>query len=305
MTSPSSPAPNLEDVTRQPSVRLTDLTLFSAASSSSALKSKELPFEPRPSTDTSREKSLKVFRRWLTKGGTDIDASEVVSKACFDDWCLGRSCQSSAGLSRSFQMVLTAHITGSGGRQPFQHDEEAAILKVIRKKQIWPAFKGTKLTIGCRGFRGHGYHEKLCIPLYSSTESLTPQQQLVARYEEDPTFSKRSRATVKAKAKRRSAEIVLPQNKFFRQAENEYPSIPQQFWMHTQSTLPAASTYSQPYDLMSQNQIAFSPLLGVHNQPLVVPNGYFKPMTFHLSHVLNEQTIAPGRLAFDNGQHHD
>ena len=168
------------------------------------------------------------------------------------------------------------------------------MLKVIRKKQTWPACVGTDLAIGSRGFRGFGYHEKLNIPMYSSTKSPMPHQQLVVRYKKDPTNSKPNRQAVN---KRGAADTSLPRNKVFKQAELENLSFPQQFWMHASSALPAANTYNQPYDVMLQNQIARSSLLGMNNQPLVVPNGYFKPI-----HVLCEQSIAPGRLAFDNGQ---
>jgi len=44
-------------------------------------------------TEQKRDTSIQMFRRWLKKVGTEIDASRVVSKACFDDWCLGRSSQ--------------------------------------------------------------------------------------------------------------------------------------------------------------------------------------------------------------------
>ena len=48
---------------------------------------------------------------------------------------------------------------------------------------------------------------------------------------------------------------------------------------------------------MLQNQLAYSPFLGMHNQPLVVHNGYFNPMSFHVS----EQTVVHGRPTFDIG----
>jgi len=296
MTSPSSSVPNLDDdAFHQPSIRLTDQTLFPAASANNNSKMKGLA-SSKMDTFISRGTSLMLFRKWLIKDSSKIDASDVVSKACFDDWCLGRPNLSSEGLCRTFQRVLKAHITGSEGREPFHNDEEAAILKVIRKKQIWPAFTGTKLTIGCRGFRGYGFHERQQTLNSSSNESPLPQQQLVARYVEDPTISKRNR---KARAKRGAAEMALPQNKVFKQAEIEYPSTPQQFWMLVPSTLPTANIYSQPYNLMLQSHLAYSPLLGMHNKPLLVPNGFFNPMTFH---VLSEQTIVRGRSAFDNDQ---
>ena len=252
-------------------------------------------------TDASGGTSIQVFRRWLKKDGTEIEASEVVSEACFDDWRLGSSSQSSAGLSRTFQRELKVRITGSGGRQPFEPDEEESILKMIRKKEIWPAFRSTELTIGCRGFRVPGYHERQQTLNSSLTESLMAPQHFVARNAVDPTISKRNR---QAKAKRGAAEMALPQNKEFKRVEMEYPSKPQQIWMHATSTLPASNIYGQPYDVIFQNKHAYSPLLGKQYQPLLVPNGYFNPLSFHLSRVPNEQAIAPGRLAFDNGQPH-
>ena len=42
----------------------------------------------------------------------------------------------------------------------FDPEEEAAILAVLKKKQQWPAFQGTTSTIGTRGYRGMGFHEK-------------------------------------------------------------------------------------------------------------------------------------------------
>jgi hypothetical protein len=45
------------------------------------------------------------------------------------------------------------------GRSPFNPDEEAAVLYVLRKKRLWPCFPA-HLRIGTNGFRSKGYHEK-------------------------------------------------------------------------------------------------------------------------------------------------
>jgi len=298
MTIPSAPVPDLV-ADSDPHTLSSRFTVSSDVSSSytsfTSASSGDIN-RLQVGTEEAKGTSLHVFHRWLNEDGMIIDASKVVSKACFDDWCTGRSSQSSGGLCRTFQRVLKCHVTGSEGRQPFQHDEEAAILKEIRKKQIWPAFEDTDMTIGCRGFRGHGYHEMQQTFISSSkNESLMQQQQVAARCAVDPALSKADHTAYKDK--RGAAEMALPQNKVFKQAEMVYSSIPQQYWMHTPSTLPAANTYSHPNDVMLQNQRPFSPLLGMHNQPLVVPNGYFKPMTFHLCHILSQQTVV-----HDNGQ---
>jgi len=96
-------------------------------------------------------------------------------------WRKGRPSQSSAGLCRTFQRILTSHVTGSDGRRPFEPEEEEAILKVIRKKHQRPAFQSTTLTIGCKGFRSKGYHERNQKSLVSSsaTESFVGQKPIV------------------------------------------------------------------------------------------------------------------------------
>ena len=60
--------------------------------------------------------------------------------------------------------VRASSLTGSDGRQPFTPEEEAAILAVLRVKRVWPAFAGTNVSIGCKGFRSSGFHEKARMP---------------------------------------------------------------------------------------------------------------------------------------------
>ena len=42
----------------------------------------------------------------------------------------------------------------------FEPDEEAAVLLVLREKRQWPAFEGTDASIGSKGFRSMGHHER-------------------------------------------------------------------------------------------------------------------------------------------------
>jgi len=92
-----------------------------------------------------QEPSITVFRRFLvvTKVRDEIvnvDASRVVSKECYDQWLKTR-----IGVKndpeRTFQRALTAHLTGSDGRQAFLPEEEAAILNVVRLKRVWFVLK--------------------------------------------------------------------------------------------------------------------------------------------------------------------
>jgi len=74
-----------------------------------------------------------------------------------------------------------AHITSSDGRRPFTEAEEDAVLEVVRAKRVWPAFKGTASSIGIKGFRSYGYHEKLRYKLNDASNAGAapppPQQQ--------------------------------------------------------------------------------------------------------------------------------
>jgi len=92
-------------------------------------------------TVESQESSIHVFRRFITttkllSGAEQLDASKVVRRECYQYWLTTR-----AGVARepekNFQRTLTAHLTGSDGRQPFPLEEETAILQIIRKKSIW------------------------------------------------------------------------------------------------------------------------------------------------------------------------
>ena len=75
--------------------------------------------------------------------------------------------------------IAAAHITSSDGRRPFTEAEEEAVLEVVRAKRVWPAFKGTTSSIGIKGFRSYGYHEKLRYKLseVSNGGGGAPQQQ--------------------------------------------------------------------------------------------------------------------------------
>ena len=130
-----------------------------------------------------QESSIQIFRRFITidtlsSGTVLLDASRVVSKDCYQKW-LNTRLSTTNGPERTFQRSLTAHLTGSDGRQAFLPEEEAGILKVVRVKSVWfafknvyieaniiqnptnrPAFRGTRFAIGCKGFRAIGFNEK-------------------------------------------------------------------------------------------------------------------------------------------------
>ena len=92
-----------------------------------------------------QESSIAVFRRFLvvTKvhdAIVNVDASRVVSKECYEHWLKTRIGVTNQP-EKTFQRALTAHLTGSDGRQAFLPEEEAAILNVVRLKRVWFVLK--------------------------------------------------------------------------------------------------------------------------------------------------------------------
>lgn len=88
------------------------------------------------------------------------NAERMQSKECYQTWVHTRKSPPKKP-QESFRRVLTAHACGVDGRRPFPEHVEASLLKVLRRKEVWDCFKGTGVSIGIRGFRNVGYHEKL------------------------------------------------------------------------------------------------------------------------------------------------
>uniref|UniRef100_A0A7S3PFN1 Uncharacterized protein n=1 Tax=Aplanochytrium stocchinoi TaxID=215587 RepID=A0A7S3PFN1_9STRA len=116
--------------------------------------------ESVPSTNSGCT-SLAIFLSFVKSAdeNTDCDAGGLISKDCFDSWLAARICRPRMP-EESFRRSLISHLTASDGRKAFPSCVEADLLRHIRKKQIWPCFRGTNSKIGLRGFQKMGYHEK-------------------------------------------------------------------------------------------------------------------------------------------------
>jgi len=115
-------------------------------------------------------------------GPPAMDGTRVISKECYEDWLNTRD-YDVKNPERTFQRILTSHLTATDGRTPFTPEEEVAILDALRLKRIWcvcyfchsrartstgaalhtpntftyrPAFEGTRFNIGSKGFRSLG-----------------------------------------------------------------------------------------------------------------------------------------------------
>lgn len=109
--------------------------------------------------------SIFTFREYIqvNKDGSIGDASGVISVECFHTWLQRKQAIKSEKEARKFLRTLGSHLGGFDNRVPFSPQEEAAILLVVRVKKVWPCFQGLNVTLGKRGFRSQGYHEKLAL----------------------------------------------------------------------------------------------------------------------------------------------
>lgn len=92
--------------------------------------------------------------------GEDGNADRVQSVECFKEWVATRKRRPKKP-HESFRRVLTAHVAGVDSRKPFPKRVEVSLLRNLRRKEVWPCFKGEEVSIGVQGFRKEGHHEKI------------------------------------------------------------------------------------------------------------------------------------------------
>lgn len=119
-----------------------------------------------------RDSSLTIFRQFMTRLSTGVSLTmlslrfkelcckAVLSRDCYEFWLSNRKVLALSP-ERAFRKVITAHVRGSEGLEAFTPEEEKGILIELRKKEVWPCFKQTRLRIGINGFRAFGYHESV------------------------------------------------------------------------------------------------------------------------------------------------
>lgn len=111
--------------------------------------------------------SLTLFNKYISLNPTDesaeqnspVNVDSIFSSQCYLDWLMMKKIRPKRP-AEAFRKALTGHVRGDNGLHPFTPAVEEAVLKVLRRKKIWTCFKGTKLTIGIRGFNTLGFWEK-------------------------------------------------------------------------------------------------------------------------------------------------
>ena len=92
---------------------------------------------PLASENKQMTSSIMIFRRFIKATNEMVlDASAVIGRECYEAWLKNKDVVPS-NPERVFQRSLNSHVTAVDGRQPFAAQQEEAILKILRKKQIW------------------------------------------------------------------------------------------------------------------------------------------------------------------------
>lgn len=130
------------------------------------------------------------------------DASRILSKECYDKWVATRRSKLKQP-QESFRRVLTAHVCGLDGRRPFPVDVEKSLLKALRKREIWECFRDTGVSIGIRGFRNVGYHER-------NGQQEKPRKRSFEEFEEKDVEQEEKVKELKTTKKAGNIQEILP-----------------------------------------------------------------------------------------------
>jgi hypothetical protein len=96
-----------------------------------------------------------------------VDGSGILSPECYQRWLETRAARPSHE-AECFRKSLIAKVTRTDcGSAAFPPAVEAALLVLLRKRQVWPCFKGKldpltgrPIKIGSKGLRSLGFHER-------------------------------------------------------------------------------------------------------------------------------------------------
>ncbi|GBG25772.1 Hypothetical Protein FCC1311_019912 [Hondaea fermentalgiana] len=132
--------------------------------------------------------AMSIFMKHVRFTDDGIDASGIISRACFEDWLQSRE-KMPLRPEECYRKSLLCHLTCSdGGSCPFTPEVEAAVLQLLRKSgQIWPAFQnrvnaeGRIINIGIKGLRCLGFHERKLQPGDSSLDAAKIRRKSKAR----------------------------------------------------------------------------------------------------------------------------
>jgi hypothetical protein len=116
-----------------------------------------------------------------------VDCSDILSPKCHQRWLETRTTRPSHE-AECFRKSLIAKVTRTDcGSAAFPPAIEAALLVLLRKREVWPCFKGKldqltgrPIKIGSKGLRSLGFHEREQLEAdkaaVASSDSLAPKR---------------------------------------------------------------------------------------------------------------------------------
>lgn len=103
-------------------------------------------------------RTLQLLLSFIKIDNSIVDASGILSKECYVAWLKSKTPKPSDP-PIAFKKLIAAHCKGENGIKPFPKNIEYAVLREIRKKQVWSCFSNTTRIIGKRGFGATGFWE--------------------------------------------------------------------------------------------------------------------------------------------------
>lgn len=101
----------------------------------------------------------------------NVDASDMLSKACYAEWVNTRKTPPRSPHT-AFRDAVKKVLIGSSRVTPFPPKVEAAVLELMREKEVWPCFANLpNIGIGKRGWKVRGYHQRKMMGETESIES--------------------------------------------------------------------------------------------------------------------------------------
>lgn len=106
---------------------------------------------------TTRQILLKYAK---TDAAGNVDATGMLGKECYQEWVSTRQVVPRVPHT-AFRDAVKKVLIGSSRVTPFPPNVEAAVLELMREKEVWPCFAGIpRIGIGKRGWRVRGYHQR-------------------------------------------------------------------------------------------------------------------------------------------------
>lgn len=181
--------------------------------------------------------SFVVFQKFVKyHDDGSVDVSQVFSKECYLYWLSTRTVPPKRP-EESFRKAITSHCRGVDGRKPFPREIEAALLKEMRKKQVWPCFRGTPFNIGKRGYQVRGFWE-------ASTDCKSPELFLSKKRKAEYRMEKYKRM-------KKAAAAQLPQYP----SEHQLLSLQSPFSLQAPMMHPADSMLNLPTNLFRNSNL--------------------------------------------------